>query len=255
MRIPGICLAVSLMLAAGTAQAFDPNSTVTKDSGPLDLLKFAFSAYKLGRKDEAVEAYRYAAEKGHPAARWKLAQMYAAGDGVKEDDYAAFQMFQGIVRNGTDPGSGNDAFVSSALVALAGYIRRGIPGSPVGADPGNARDLYVQAASSFGNPTAQFELGRMLLNGEGGPADPRQAARWFKLAAEKGHVGAQAMLGNVLFQSGRSVRGLTQLTIALERAAPVDKEWIRPLHEEAFGLASEEDRRAAIALAQKATRN
>ncbi len=89
----------------------------------------------------------------------------------------------------------------------------------------------------------------MFLKGEGGvKASVRQAGRWFQLAAEKGHAGAQATLGNLLFQSGKVVRGLAMMTAALERASPADQPWIRGMQEEAFSLAGEADRRTAIAL-------
>jgi len=217
------------------------------------LFKFGFSAYQRGNKDEAFRAYRDAAEHGHAGARWKLAHMYAAGDGVDENDYEAFKLFQGIVREGAAPGSRESTFVANALVSLANYIRRGIPGSPVGANPGEARNLLWQAAADFGEPTAQFELGRMFLDGEGGPADPRQAARWFNLAAGNGHVGAQAMLGQMLFESGHSVRGLSMMTAALHRADAHDHAWIRQIQEEAFALSSEADRRTAMVLAEELT--
>ena len=81
-------------------------------------------------------------------------------------------------------------------------------------------------------------------------ASVRQAGRWLQLAAEKGHAGAQATLGNLLFQSGKVVRGLAMMTAALERSGSSDRTWIRSMQEEAFALAPESDRRTAIALAQ-----
>ena len=108
----------------------------------------------------------------------------------------------------------------------------------------------MRAAANYRNPNAQFEMGKMFLKGEGGvKASVKQAGRWFQLAAEKGHAGAQATLGNLLFQSGKIVRGLTMMTAALERATPADQPWIRGMQEEAFALAGEADRRTAISLA------
>ena len=40
------------------------------------------------------------------------------------------------------------------------------------------------------------------------------------------------------------------MTAALERASPLDKQWIGGLQEEAFALTDENDRRTAIALSQ-----
>lgn len=218
---------------------------------PWAVFRLGFSAYKSGHKDQAVEAYRYAAENGQLGARWKLARMYAEGDGVKRNDYEAFKFFQEIAAQDVEPGSPDESYVSDALVALGGYVRAGIPGTPVQPNAAAAQDYYMRAAANYRNPDAQFEVGKMFLKGEGGmKANIQQAGRWFQLAAEKGHAGAQATLGDLLFQSGKVVRGLAMMTAALERARPSDKPWIRGMQEEAFALAGEADRRTAIALAQ-----
>ena len=178
------------------------------------------------------------------------ARMYAEGDGVRRDDHEAFKFFTEIVEQDVEPGSPEESYVSDALVALGGYLRRGIPGA-VKPDPAAAQEYYMRAAATYRNADAQYEMGNMFLKGEGGvKASVRQAGRWFQLAAEKGHAGAQATLGNLLFQSGRVVRGLAMMTAALERASPADQPWIRGMQEEAFSLAGEADRRTAIALAQ-----
>ncbi|MBO0662782.1 sel1 repeat family protein [Jiella sp. MQZ9-1] len=239
--------------------ALDPAAQVDPNAGPLELFSFGFKAYQRGEKLEAFEALRYAADKGHPGARWKLGKMYADGDGVPENDYEAFKIFEQIVRDQDDEtGSySNAAYVASAVVALADYLRQGIPNSPVTIDLPRARQFYFHAASFFGDAKAQFELGRMLLKGEGGRANPRQAARWLKLAAQKGHVGAKALLGYLLFDGHKismrpeHVRGLAMLTIAMRQAGPSDQAWIRPLQEETFSLASEDERRAALAYADQ----
>jgi exopolysaccharide production negative regulator len=248
------CLALTLD-SATASPAYAQQGAEKEQNSPWVLFRFGFTAYKSGRKDEALKAYRDAAERGHAGARWKLATMYASGDGVQEDDYEAFRLYEGLVNDGAAPGTQDQTFVAHALMSLASYLRRGIPNSPVKADPYRARQLYLQAASQFGDANAQFELGRMLLIGEGGASDPIQAARWFNLAAHKGHVGSEAMLGKILFDSGRTVRGLSILTKALNRAQGPEFDWIRALQEEAFSLASEADRRTAVALTEQAARN
>ena len=247
-------LAAAGLVAGPVAHAFDEQGGVAAapaQKSMRTLFQFGFSAYRSGNKGEAFRAYRDAAERGHAGARWKLAHMYAAGDGVAENDYEAFKLFRGIVREGAAPGSQESTFVANALVSLATYIKRGIPNSPVVADPRRARELYWQAAANFGEPNAQFEFGRMLLHGQGGDADPRQAARWFNLAAQKGHVGAQALLGQILFEHGQTVRGLSMMTAALYDAGPKDLNWIRQIQEEAFAVSSEADRRTAMVLAEE----
>ncbi len=246
---------VAILAAADHALAFDDKvfddkTGVKPQSSPWAVFQFGFSAYKNGHKEQAVEAYKYAAENGQIGATWKLARMYAEGDGVTQDDYEAFKFFSEIADQDVEPGSPEESYVSDALVALGNYMKTGIPGTPVGANEVQAQEYYMRAAANYRNPNAQFEMGRMFLKGEGGVrASVKQAARWFQLAAEKGHAGAQATLGNLLFQSGKVVRGLAMMTAALERAAPVDRPWIRSLQEEAFAVAPEADRRTAISLA------
>ena len=244
----GIGLALSVMTLP--CHAFDTSNEMNEDSSPFALFKFGFSAYKKGDKDEAVKALRFAAEKGHQGANWKLGRMYAEGDGVKEDDYEAYKMFEQVVHEGAEQGTQNESYVADALVALAGYVKRGIPNSPIKSNPSAARDLYLQAASNFGDSDAQFELGKMLMKGEGGQPNPNQAARWFRLSAQKGHAGAQAMLGTLLFQVGKTVRGLAMMTAAFERASKQDRVWIGDIQEQAFSIANEADRRTAIVLAE-----
>lgn len=243
--------AVLLLSTMGPAAALDEKRVVQPlERNPLAVFRFGFSAYKRGEKDEAVEAYRYAAENGQVGARWKLARMYAEGDGVPRDDYEAFKFFSAVAQQEVLPGSRDESYVSDALVAIASYLKTGIPSTPVKANPALAQEYYMRAAAAYRNATAQYELGRMLLNGEGGTKSVQQAARWLQLAAEKGHAGAQATLGNLLFQSGKVVRGLALMTAALEQAGPADVGWIRGMQEEAFALAGESDRRTAIALSE-----
>ena len=252
MRVALLAAAVACgsLLGAGSARALDEKKVVEPGSSPWAVFKFGFSAYKSGHKDQAVEAYRYAAENGQIGAQWKLARMYAEGDGVGRDDYQAFQFFSEIVRQEIEPGSPEDTYISDALVALGRYLSNGIPGSPVTADPAAASDYYMRAAATYRNPDAQFEVGKMYLKGDGVRVNVRQAGRWLQLAAGKGHAGAQATLGNLLFHSGKVTRGLAMMTAALERAKVSDQPWIRGMQEEAFALSDEKDRRTAIALAQ-----
>ena len=247
--VMGLCLSLSSWMAP-QALAFDPQSGVSKESGPFDLFKFGFSSYKEGRKRDAVEAYRYAAEKGHTASRWKLANMYADGDGVQEDDLEAFKIYSEIAQAGVEPESQDTSYFANALIALASYYRRGIPNSPVKIDLTQARQLYFQAASAFGIPEAQFQLGRMMLKGEGGSVSVHQAKKWLNRARNNGHAGAMGLFGNILFQEGDFARGLAFMTAALDHCLPKDCAWLQATQEEAFSVASEEDRRQGVALAQ-----
>ena len=249
MTATALALSVAAFSSSSAFALDEKQVTDRPERSPWAVFRFGFSAYKQGHKEQAIEAYRYAAENGQLGARWKLARMYAEGDGVARDDYEAFKFFNEIARQDVEPGSPEESYVSDALVELASYLRAGIPGSPVKANPQAAQDYLMRAAATYRNPNAQFEMGKMFLTGDGVKRNPQQAGRWLQLAAEKGHAGAQATLGQMLFRSGKGVRGLAMMTAALERAAPGDQVWIRDMQEEAFALSDESDRRTAIALA------
>ncbi|WP_113393663.1 exopolysaccharide production regulator ExoR [Rhizobium sp. SYY.PMSO] len=242
---------VAAVAVADQARAFDINAGVTKESGPFDLFKFGFKAYKNGQKEEAVEAYRYAAEKGHTGSRWALANMYADGDGVAQNDFEAFKIYSEIAQQGVEPGSEDTGFFINALLALASYYKTGIANSPVKIDLNQARQLYFQVASTFGVPEAQFQLAQMMLSGEGGAVNVQQAKKWLNQARKSGHPGAMAVFGNILFQEGQSVRGLAFMTAALDKCKPKDCSWMEDMQEQAFSLANENDRRVAVSMSHQ----
>jgi exopolysaccharide production negative regulator len=242
--------------AAGAANASLPvTKPLTRSLGPSrpltpgEAFLSGTRALRAGDAKTAIQALEYAAENGHAIAEWKLGRMYADGDQVGRDDLRAFDYFQDIVENHSDDtlGTPQGRFVANAYVALGGYFANGIPNSPVKPNPLRARDLYAYAASYFGDAEAQYRLGRMLLEGQGGARDPWQAARWLKLAADKRHYQAQALLGITLFKGDgipRQVpRGLMYLTLAAD-AAPQDK-GIVEMHARAYAQATDDERAMA----------
>lgn len=236
----------------GAALALDEKTVVEEPerSSPWAVFRLGFSAYKRGEKQEAMEAYRYAAENGEVAARWKVARMYAEGDGVARDDFEAYKFFAKVAEQDVHPQSPDRSYVADALVALGRYLKTGIPGSPIKANPLAAQERFMRAAATYRSPVAQYEVGKMFLSGQGVAKSVQQAARWLQLAAQQGHAGAQATLGNLLFERGQMVKGLAMMTDALNRAAPADVGWMRSMQERAFALVGESDRRAAIAQAE-----
>jgi hypothetical protein len=250
-----VCFGVAASAAPQPAYAFDPTVAFEeKEPTSRSIFRFFFSARKAGQQEDAIGALRYAAEQGNHAAQWKLGRMYQTGDGVEKNPAEAFNFFKQVADSYTEaqPGTPDWNFTANAMVALGHYYRIGVPEIGVAPNPGEAQVLFTTAATYFGHPDAQFELARLYLEGEDNGGDGIQAARMLKLAARDGHVGAQALLGQVLFDGKYlrrdPVRGLVMMTKALRRAGPGDIGWIRPIQEEAFALASEDERRAAIAL-------
>jgi hypothetical protein len=62
-------------------------------------------------------------------AQWKLGRMYANGDGVKRDDFRAFEYFRGIADAHAEeaPDTPQGRVVAGAFVALGNYYLEGIP--------------------------------------------------------------------------------------------------------------------------------
>lgn len=239
---------VALLATGNLAFAQD---AAPKVKGPWEVFNFGFDAYRKGNKEQAIQAYRDASEQGQIGATWKLGQMYAQGDGVAQDDYEAYKFFTAVVQRGAEPGSREEAFIGDAYAALGRYTAKGIPGSPIEPDRSLSQAYYARAAA-YGSATGQFELGRGYLEqGKEQPSRIKLAARWLNSAAKNGHEGARAMLGDLLFRSGRVVDGLAMMTEALERAAPSDRAWIQPLQEDAFAGTDEEVRRQAIEQADR----
>ncbi|EJF75770.1 sel1 repeat family protein [Bartonella alsatica] len=237
------------------AYGIDINSSKNAADNSFYFLKRGMSAYKNGQINLAISALRCAASMGHIGANWKLGHIYADGDGVPKDDYKAYNFFAYVVEKGADLGSESESYVSDALVKLAGYIKKGIPQSPVKPNSFYAANLYMQAAVNYGNPKAQYQLGKIFLKGEGREKNLVQAARWFQLSARKGNPPAQAMLGNMLFQAGKTIRGVAMLTAAYEKANAKDRNWIYPLQKRAFNICDEFERRKAMSLVDDILKN
>jgi uncharacterized protein len=248
MRIIDGAIAIATLglgIGVGSAIGFEGNRVEAPavDCGP--------QAVKAAEAPKTMTPLQYAAEQGNAVAQWKLGRMYATGDGVPRCDLRAFEYFTQIANAHADdyPDTPQAPFVANAFVALGKYYLAGIPNSPVKADPNRAREMFSYAASYFGNADAQYQLARIYLDGQGVARDPRQAARWFTLAANKGQYQAQAMLGYMLFKGDavprEAARGLMWLTLARDSAKAEDK-WINELYDSAFKQAKDDERALAL---------
>ncbi len=256
---------LTICLLAGPGQAFDGSGPPTPAkispksfSSAEQALRAGIDDLNAGDASSSVEALTYAAEGGEPIARWKLGEMYADGVGVARDDVKAYQYFNKLVEDYDEdaPDQRNRAAISNAFVAVGVYCLSGIPNSSVRADPERARGLFQYAATTFGDPDAQYNLAHMYITGAGGLAkDYIVALRWLMLAAEKGHRPSQALLGHMLFVGEgvqpQRARGLMWLTIAKNGAAGAKDDWIRSLYQSDLAAATDEDRKQAVAMLDK----
>jgi TPR repeat protein len=216
---------------------------------PQEALRSGTQLFRQGKTDQAVMDLEYAAEQGVPGAIWKLGRMYADGDGVKMNKARAYEYFRRLTTMHADDSAGaaNAGFLANAFVALGLYYLDGIPGT-LKADANVAREMFRYAASYFGDPEAQYHLGRLYLLGKGAPKDAVTAARWLGLSAKKGDHRAQALLGSMLFKgeqiSRQAALGLFWLIVAKDSAGP-EEGWITDMYSNALAQANENERALA----------
>ncbi len=270
----GLVVAATATGGGFEATAFDGSTDVAASNkvplpifkNPQAALRAGLEDFKIGDQRSAIEALKYAAAGGESLARWKLAKMYADGDGVPHDDIKAYDYFSQIVANYDEdnPNPREASVVSSAFVAVGVYSLTGIANTKVTPEPMRALEMFQYAATNFGDPNAQYNLARMYLDGVSGVIgkDVRQAARWLHLAAEKGHSESQALLGQLLFTGHDGLPrqrglGLMWLTLAHEAAGQSSKnKWINDLYDKATAAASDSDRQiAALYLADIKTKH
>ena len=234
----------------------DPSEKIPKNfTDPKQALLAGIDDLKAGDADASVAALTYAAEGGEAIARWKLGEMYADGQGVQRDDVKAYHYFNQLVEDYDEdqPDRRNLSAISNAFVAVGVYCLTGIPNSDVRPDPHRAHELFQYAATTFGDPNAQYNLAHMYMVGAGGLArDNISAVRWLAVAAQKGHAPSQALLGHMLFMGDgvpyQRARGLMWLEIARDGSPDPKERWIRDLYQRDFDLASGDERQTATAL-------
>ena len=74
---------------------------------------------------------------------------------------------------------------SDVILGLSLYAQKNYPA---------ARDAWTRAAN-LGNPAAMTHIAKMLADGVGAAADPREALKWFRKAADLGDLEAMTYLG------------------------------------------------------------
>lgn len=251
----GLLTAILLVTMVQSGLALDPEEVLANDKLSIGkLFQSYFSARKDGRNEEAVNLLKYGADKGSLPAQWKLGRIYQTGDGVPKNEGEAARIFQKIVVNHNDapPYSQEAQFTSSAMLTLGKYLKTGVPEADIEPDPDRAKQMFTTAASYFSNSEAQFELARIYLEEEDSSSNNIRAARLLKAARESGHIGAEALLGHLLFEgkyiNHEPVRGLAMMMNAQDKASDPDREWITKMQEEAFAVVSEAERRTAYEL-------
>ncbi|MDX2201496.1 MAG: sel1 repeat family protein [Hyphomicrobiaceae bacterium] len=205
-------------------------------------------AYRAGKHDAAIaalsEVLETGSEKDRFFARFYLARMFSDDSGPSTDHGRAYELFEQVIRSaGDDPDDRRRGpFISKSLIALAGYLRTGLPMAGVKPDVDRANDYLQDAASLYNDKDAQFELAKVQLTAEAASAENRLGMHYLSVLANEGHPGAQAYLAN-LYWRGRfvpqdSVRALALGRIAVENAPPQERVWIEDSYQNIFCGAS-----------------
>jgi uncharacterized protein len=229
-------------------------------------LKSWFQKMRTGDVEGAAKSLEEAARNNEVAAVWRLGRNYADGEGgVKKDDRRAFEYFRRIAETQRIEdlvGTELAAFVANALVSLGNYYLEGIPNSDIRPDPIQARQKFYYAANFFGDATAQYQLGRMYLDGQGGAKDTKLALRWIHQAAAKGQYEAQAVFGAMLFKGQGQVlprdgaKGLMWLILAKDTSASAPKgTWIKDQYSAAWGQATADEQAVAMVYVEQYRRD
>jgi len=135
-------------------------------------------------------ALRKAALAGDPAAEYEVANRFAEGRGVLQNNEAAAYWLQRAAKQGLAP----------AQFRLGGLYEKGIG---VKKDLVTARDLYLAAAEK-GNGKAMHNLAVLYAEGVDGAPDYNRASDWFRKAANHGVRDSQYNLG-ILYARGIGV--------------------------------------------------
>lgn len=206
---------------------------------------------------DQIAALEAAAAAGDPMALYQLGLMYETGEGVVQDKAKAFGYFAQVADQHADaaPNAREAEVVAHSFVKMAEAYDEGIAEAGIVKDEQTSIRLILHAASYFGDAEAQYMVGMAYQNPDELGLNAIQSARWYALAARKGHVGAQANLGNLLFNGAEGVEanpieGLMWLTVASRHSTGTpDEGWVDALLNSAMSVATPEQREEAVLLA------
>ncbi|MBL4846765.1 MAG: sel1 repeat family protein [Planctomycetes bacterium] len=148
-------------------------------------------------KDEAaaLEWYRRAAEKGEPITMLKLGLKHQAGsEGIQANEREAAKWFQRAAAKGSVRG----------MIELAKILE-------VRSD--SSAESWHRAAAKTGDPEAMTGLASFLSMNVENSLEPEESLKWYRRAAEAGHVPAMVELGAEL------KRGSPEALVWFRRAA------------------------------------
>ncbi|HWR02111.1 MAG TPA: hypothetical protein VN371_09630 [Chlorobaculum sp.] len=109
--------------------------------------------------------------------------------------FLAASAMSGCKNNDTDVKKAQHVVVNDAVDEPETNFRKGVALLQKGDHDNAAR--YLRLAADKGHQFAQFKLGSLFENGNTGKVDFKESFRWYQLAARQGHALAQAKLGSM----------------------------------------------------------
>ncbi|WP_224703496.1 tetratricopeptide repeat protein [Devosia aquimaris] len=241
-----------LLLVTPTWAQETPAPTSTSDTEPAEVISDqifgprvptddAFGAFQRGYFLTALELALPRAEKGEASAQTLIAELYAKGLGVVQNDQRAAGWYQLASNNGDmlatfelalmyEEGTGvpkNRARAAALFsqAADAGYMPakynlallhiEGIYASP---SLTTAASLMKEAADT-GLPEAEYDYGTMLIEGAGVIPDPALGAEYILKAAEQNLVAAQIDYATLLYMGEGVAKDIEGAAAWYRRAA------------------------------------
>lgn len=138
----------------------------------------------------ACHWYIKGARQGYVEAQFKIAEVYANGQGVAKDEITACMWYKCAAQQGN----------VDAKIQLETMAERGVAAAKEALKALSEHQVLLEK-SEAADKDAQFKLGVAYESGERGlgpgvAGDVKTACKWFTRAAEQGHVLAQFWLGS-----------------------------------------------------------
>lgn len=205
------------------------------------LLAFLGEAlHAAGRFEEALPAFRAAAQAGDPLGQAGLGVLYYDGHAVQQSFDEAFRLFSLSAEQGFVDGKTNLGWmyqrgegVARSDTSAVGWFRKAAElGDPAGQyalgwmyregygvpqSYATASDWFRRSAEQ-GNPDAQDHLGYLYEEGLGIAQSDASALFWYRKAAEQGITDAQNSLGRI-YEDGRGVDASNSIAVSWYRQA------------------------------------
>lgn len=170
------------------------------------------AAYKQGDFQSAYQAWHQAAENDVAEAQWMLAILLLNGQGVKQDNVAAYswltlasekQHKQAIIDRMAIRDRLSAEELARAETLSEAFRNKQTAKTAIKQQKEKAFHWFEKGAKQ-GDPQAQYQVGEMLLNGDGVKQDKVAAYSWFSLASQQNQPQAivkQAQLKSELSSS------------------------------------------------------